>query len=320
MIVRRVAPLAPAVLPLLGALFVMTVAMNLHRQFATDVSGVCCDAADVDIAPPAGDRIPRSGALRPDIYSQRIRFVAAAQFQAAAILAATAFGLAIIAPLALGRDERGRRAYVLLATITGIAAALTFIGANTSPMLHSLLKATVRHEFVEIETYRVAFERLTSVAATTLVIAVTLLLLPVAGDLERRLRTTARRHLLLSHLLFLGTTLLASDVLLKMAAGDWALSYYGTSDREQVGRLVDAIISGWAVYDSLFLAATYIPAAVVLRGRLSRYATDVQPHTAPAWFDRSWLTESPLQEISRALAILGPFLVGQSPKIADLLK
>lgn len=317
---RRWTAFAAMTLPLFGAVLVMAAGLGLHGHFSDNEPPHCCGSSDLKLPAPPGDRVPSTGALRPEIYAQRIRYVAAGQFQVATIFAAIGFGLALAVPLAFGNTQHGRTSYAIAAVTLGITAALTFIGTTTSPALHALLELTVEHEFASIETFRILLEQLTSVAATVLVVTASLLLFPVSGNLETRLRTTAERHTALSYLLALGTALLAGDVLLKRAAGQWSLSYFVDPDCAVLRELVDGIVSGWAVYDSLFLAATYIPAAVVLRGRLARYASEVDVQPPPAWFDKTWLTISPLQEISRLIAILGPFLVGQASDIANLLK
>jgi len=310
---------APAILPIGCALIVMASALWLHGTLSTRPAGQCCGSVDVTIPPPPGDRVPHPGNLRPELYARRINYVAALQFQVATIVASLMCGAALIYPRICRREDRARGVFIFIILAVGTFFAATVINEDTSPTLHALIEMTMRHEFASIETMRFAFERTTSVTATLLIAVASLFMLPVSGGRQTRIRELASRHTGLSYLLAVGTTLLAADVLLKMCAGRWAIAYYVKPAQDSLAELVDGIVSGWAVYDSLVLAAAYIPATVVLRGRLQREARRVNVKDPPEWFDPQWLTISPVQEISKILAILAPFLVGQVQDITKLL-
>ena len=315
---RKLLALAPALLPILCAIFVTFVAMFMIGTFAKR-SKVCCGSADIERIQPPEKRMPKNEHLLPELYARRIDYVAGAQFQVAGIVATFGFGGALLLAQIRRGDRRRRLAFAAAIMAFGIIFPLTTIRPETSASLHDLLVRTVQNEFASIETFRITMERLTSTAAILLILIACLLLFPVHGSVESRLRETAKRHGELSYLLALGTVLLVGDVLLKMLAARWAAEYFVAPQREQIASLVQGIASGWAVYDSLVLAAAYIPAAIVLRSRLRKYAAEVDLKTPPAWFEKEWLVTSPMQEVSRLLAILAPFLVGKATDIAALL-
>jgi hypothetical protein len=314
---QKLREFAPALLPIFCATVVTVVAMAMIVTFVQ--SEGCCSAADIQKADPPQDRIPRSGNLLPELYAHRIDYAAAAQFQAAGIAATIGFGGALLIAQIRKGNRRQRLGFALGIITLGILSAMTTIRPETSASLHHLLQRTVQTEFPSIETFRIGMERMTSVAAFLLIALAGLLLLPVQGDPESRLRESVKRHGELSYLLALGTVLLVGDVLLKMVAAKWAVAYYVGAQREALASLVQGIASGWAVFDSLVLAAAYIPAAVVLRSRVRDYASKVDQKTPPSWFDKDWLVTTPLQDVSRLLAILAPFLVGKATDIAALL-
>lgn len=309
--------IAVAMLPILCVAFVTVVAISLMGVFAS--SDGCCGPADIKQLAISKDRLPADGNLPPELYARRIDYVGAAQFQALGIVATLGFGGAILVAQIRRGNRRRRIAFSVVMLVFAVVFAVTTIGPETSASLHNLLERTVRTEFAPIETFRITIERITSASSVLLILIASLLLLPVHGDIESRLRQLVRRQTELSYLLALGTVLLVGDILLKRCAARWAAAYFTGDAHTSVLNLVDAITSGWAVYDSLVLAAAYIPAAVVLRNRLRHYAAEVDQKTPPAWFEKEWLAATPLQEVSRLLAILAPFLVGKATDIAALL-
>lgn len=315
--IRKLRAVAPAFLPILCAFVVMVVAMAMLATFARPKG--CCGASDIQRLDPPKERIPHPGNLLPELYARRIDYAAAAQFQAAGIAATLGFGGALLIAQIRRGNRRWRLSFAAAIIALGVLTAATTIRAETSASLHHLLQQTVQTEFPSIETFRIGMERMTSVASFLLIVIAGLLLLPVHGDIENRLRESVKRQGELSYLLALGTVLLVGDVLLKLVAARWAVAYFVPPQRDAIASLVQGIGSGWAVFDSLVLAAAYIPAAVVLRSRLRTYASEVDLKAPPSWFDREWLVTSPLQEVSRLLAILAPFLVGKATDIAALL-
>jgi len=186
---------------------------------------------------------PTVAKLSPDTYARRIHYVAAAEFQAVAIAAALGFGFLLLLRLACDTESGWRFGFATAMVVLACVSATLLITPERPSPLHTLLRATA------LQNFQIAFERATGVAAAVLVTVAALL----------------RRQRDLWYLLLLGAVLLAGDVLLAMFAGRWAAT--------GVDELVNAIVFGRIVFDTLFLAATWIPAAIVNTIRCD----DVQP-------------------------------------------
>jgi hypothetical protein len=297
-------------LPLVCALFVMSAAFLVSVVLMKGSDGDCCTAKDLVLQPSANAQAQRAaGTLTPDMYSGRARYIAAVQVQLVAIATAVCVGTFML--LRLVRKRPGRIAFVLLVLAFGAISAGLLINERQSPAFHALMLTTVAREFPVVEDMRFVLERSTAVAATVLGGIASLFLLPQGRDLEA-LRRTAAHYRSLTYLLAIGTFLLGADVLARTVLGMWATTYF---DDKVVDSLVESIVAGWGVYDSLFLAAIFIPTALVLRFRIQELTANVDRNAPPDWFDAQLLSESPLQILSRAGAILTPFLVGQASNL-----
>jgi hypothetical protein len=299
-----------SVLPLVCALFVMSAAFFVSVVLMKGSAGACCTAEDLVLKLSDDAQAQRAaGTLTPDMYAGRARYIAAVQVQLAAIATAVCVGVWMLLRLVCNRPRR--IAFVLLVLGFGAISAGLLINERQSPAFHALMLKTVAREFSMVEDVRFALERSTAVAATLFAGIASLLLLPQGRGLDA-LRRTAAHYRLLTYLLPIGTVLLGADVLARTVLGMWATTYFANKN---IDPLVESIVAGWGVYDSLFLAAIFIPTALVLRFRIQELTANVDRNAPPDWFDAQLLSESPLQILSRVGAILTPFLVGQASKL-----
>jgi hypothetical protein len=287
--------------PLLSALVLMVVLAMIRGGFAAGGQQL----AD----PPPG--------TPAEAHAGQLDFIVAMQVQVAAILAAVVVGIAL-AWSAIRARTRSEMPIVLAILLLGAVAFTVLILDSQSPDEYDrLMTKTVEttKPLVDVIHIRLALDRITAGAATILAIATTFVLFPAKGD--DRLRATVGSYRCLSYLLTAGTMLLASHVLTNTVLMSWAATYYPAgASRAPVVALGKSLINAWGVYDSLFLAATYIPAAAIVRTRLRNWGlSEVDPKAIPSWFDPKWLLSNSLEDIGRAAATLTPFIVGQAANL-----
>jgi hypothetical protein len=293
-----------AIAPLLAALVLLPTLAIIHGAFATKVR------------PPLGTS---EFTLTAERYAGRLDFTAALEVQVISIVVAVAVGIGL-AMSAIRKSARSDRRVIAAIIAIGVVAALIIILDEQSPPEYgALLKETVAQHLTEVNTLRLTFELMTALTATILGIATALVLLPAEGDaIIPRLEAAAESYRRVSYLLTVGTIVLAADIYTKTVLTKWAVTYFTSEvDKAAVAALGKSIVTGWGVYDSLFLAATYIPSALLLRTRLRVWGTAVDLKTAPAWFNAKWLSDTSLEDVGRAAATLTPFIVGQA---ANLIK
>jgi len=300
-------------LPLVSALLVMSIAAVTRDRLEKGISATgCCNAGRLHLPDIAATKTPaQQRTLTPEMYASRLNFIAAVQIHIVAIIAAAVVGLVLMyKKLNLGTQSWPVR----IAFIIGIASlfALLLLDEQPSPALEMLEARTVATEFPRVHLLRFAMEQSTVVAATMLVAAASLLLLPPKGDPLAKLKATSDGYHRLSYLLNAGTLLLGADVLTKAVLMQWTESYFSGADQKSIHTLTERIVAGWGVYDSLLLAATYIPTALILKGRLKAWTAEGQLTEPPTWFNPKWLAEGPLAELGRIAAILAPFVIGQA--------
>ncbi|MEA2164280.1 MAG: hypothetical protein QOK37_2407 [Thermoanaerobaculia bacterium] len=291
-----------AIAPLLSGLVLMTVLWFIHCRFAA--------YARPGVTDPAVK-------LTLDTYSGRLDFMGAMEVQITAIIVAivVGFGLAVSAIRTLGRSARP---IVWIIVFLGALALTILIKDDQSPREYGeLLDKTAASQVSHINAIRLGLEGSTALAATVLAIATALVLYPAEGDAIHRLEAAAESYRRLSYLLTAGTILLASDIFTKTILTKWAVAYYVTEPDKgaAVAALGKSIVTGWGVYDSLFLAATYIPSALLVRTRLRKGGEVIDTKAAPAWFNIKWLSDTSLEDIGRAAATLTPFIVGQAANL-----
>jgi hypothetical protein len=122
----------------------------------------------------------------------------------------------------------------------------------------------------------------------------------------------------LQAILYAGTFLLVTGVLLKKTIYEWSLAYLVQDETTAVVRtFLETLLTMEGVFYTLVLAAAYLPASLVL---LRRAQLLVEPTLSTTEKEASLkeygLTFSLKDSLPRILAILGPFLTGSA---ADLL-
>jgi hypothetical protein len=161
-----------------------------------------------------------------------------------------------------------------LQTIAGIARAVTFAAACT----------------------------LAAMACTTLGAAAT-------GPTEDRLRLDIER---LQTVLYLGGALLALAILEFKLFFDWVVLAFPSPQQEQLRPIIAASVAGSGALYSLFLAATYWPASLVLRSRATALSRQLSPdllHTERStWLESRGLVPSWARTAMRVAVVLGPYL------------
>ena len=98
------------------------------------------------------------------------------------------------------------------------------------------------------------------------------------------------------------------------------------ADRQELMNLAEGLKIFWGSTLTLLLAAVYVPAAVILRGRSLRLAGQVNPQALPAqietWMKDRGLMGSWTTQLAKAIAMLSPLLSGPlatfAAKLADV--
>jgi len=155
--------------------------------------------------------------------------------------------------------------------------------------------------------------------------ALSTLLLPSAecGD-ERCLRD---RTDLLKLILAVGTALLVVDVVREDALFRWAVAFIdpsNTTTATTIQSLTSTIVAVRGVQGTVFLAAIYLPAALILRARAWRTvpASAATIPEATQWLrDRGLLDSSAAAQLRPVVAVLLPLITGMlSGPAADVLR
>jgi hypothetical protein len=308
--------LLPMILPLCAAFTIMLIAVTVQHAFAGEAVTGCCGLRALHLPQPRSPIDPAGNVvLTAESYAGRVNYTAASEVAVVAVATALIVGF-IVATISIRSGRAATQAtFVVIALALGSIAAITVITQDISPALFRIADMTIARECGRIELLQVWFERAIAIAATLLVAAAGLLLLPLAKEPEKRVEETISNHGRLSYLLACGTILLVSGVVLKLSLGRWAETYFlTTGNKASVRILVDSIVGSWGVYYSMFLACTYIPAAAVLRTRLRRLASTTTLPAGP-WQDAQWSATAIAQDLGRVTAILAPLLLSQAPEI-----
>lgn len=187
------------------------------------------------------------------------------------------------------------------------------------PQMHELLGCTAKADlpFVIELAY---WTNVAGLAVTLCLVAASCAILaPPRRGRHGALELAARMDRL-RVLLYSGTLALVTAVLRVNVTTQWALSYLAPeSDKDKVrvvatkviGELASAFTTTQAASNTLLLAAVYVPAFLVLRGRAARLADGRMPPPArEKWLKERGLSFSFSEYVPRIVAILGPLLAG----------
>lgn len=117
---------------------------------------------------------------------------------------------------------------------------------------------------------------------------------------------------------YLGTAVLVTAIIRLHSFFGWALSYYVREDAGNLSglrSLLETIASAWGIYATMLLLAMFFPTFVILNLRAFQLAQRQIPDETHAkrkeWLDNHGLAISNLQYLSKAAAIVSPFMIGQ---------
>jgi len=291
-----------ALAPLLSALVLMAILWVIRLSFATDVRpGVATPARTLTVEANAG----------------RLDFTAALEVQVTSIILAMVVGVGLAISALRNRTASEKVVVGTILFFAAVALAVVILDKQSPPEYDDLLAKTVANQLINVKDLSLDFAGMTAIAATILATATAFVLWPTESDRLRRLEAAAESYRRLSYLLTVGTILLVSDIFTKTVLTRWAAAYYVLpADKATIAALGKSIVNGWGVYDSLFLAAAYIPAALIVRTRLRNWGlSEFAAKPIPAWFDPKWLLGNSLEDVGRAAATLIPFIVGQAANL-----
>jgi len=133
-----------------------------------------------------------------------------------------------------------------------------------------------------------------------------------------RMKQLSTRMKTLRIILYAGTLLLITAILLKKAIYQWALAYTPQDDALEIARnFVASLLTLEGGFYTLVLAAAYLPAALVLQRRAQvLVGLSLDEAEQEVKLKEYGLNFSLKESLPRILAILGPFLTGP---VADFL-
>lgn len=192
------------------------------------------------------------------------------------------------------------------------------------PEIHMAIFQTIFKEAISVDVPEIAqitniLNSLGNAAVFSLLIAICATLLPFQDEsLQGGMKALSTRMKYLRIILYTGTALLVTAILLKKSIYQWTLAYTPQDDAlETASNFVTSLLTLEGGFYTLVLAAAYFPAALVLQRR-------AQLMVGPSLDDAEQETKlkeygfnfSLKETLPRILAILGPFLTGP---VADLL-
>jgi hypothetical protein len=225
----------------------------------------------------------------------------------------------------VGERVKGRRgaltvvlifAWAAAAALLPIQRAATDVGAPAP----RLLLETVGRMLPDINTYNRLFDALGMTVGIMLAVAACAVIRGDAGgDTEALL---SRRLWLLRRVLYAGAAALVVSVVRLSVTLNWGGNFLPapeTPEGKAVSTLITGIVNALGIYYTLLLAAVYVPAALVLRGRVQALvvASGVPPEKREEFLKARGLALSYAQYLPRLVAILSPLLAGP---FAELLK
>lgn len=226
----------------------------------------------------------------------------------------------------LGARPEGWRGWLIVALAVAWAAFIASLstiwltGERSAPAPW-LLSQTVGRMLPRINIYNRLFDALGLTVGVMLAAAACAAIRRDEGP-DPDGAALAGRMRLLRTLLFVGAAALVVSVVRLSVTLNWGGSFLPaaeTPEGKNASTLITGIVSALGVYYTLLLAAVYVPAALVLRGRA--YSLAVAQEPAPEkrgeWLKARGLALTLPEYLPRILAILSPILVGP---VADLIK
>jgi hypothetical protein len=262
--------------------------------------------------------------LQATRYSGRITWV----FLMLSYMLLSLAGLAVASSLIYKTfSDWGKRPFMWMLVALLLSAALGFslhyFQDLYMPILKSLLLKTVKVDMGEIVEITNRVNSIGFTASFALVPASCAILLPPnKNSSPEGLKELSKRMNYLRLVLYVGTLLLVTGVLLMRSIFHWSLTFVaragGADGFEKIEGLTSNIVSAEAGFYTLILAGVYLPAAFILQRRArSLQGLPKEPSEKNQKLQDYGMTFSFRESLPRIVAILGPFLVGP---IGDLVK
>jgi hypothetical protein len=243
------------------------------------------------------------------------------------------------------RNENGATRSTVFLVLSLLFGSLLFLfPRNYAPIMMDILEATIAKDGhfgipIVFGTMNI-INSLTYSAAFMLVFASCAIVLPrksmakanITGDdadktnkpMDDASRENVNRVATISEqmkdlrlVLYFGTFLLIIGVLRMSAVTQWTLAFISPDNVEAAKSLYISMASVVGGFNSLILAAVYLPAAYILQKRAQLFAKELPLDTQKEVLESKEFTFSLREALPRVLAILGPLLIGP---IGELFK
>ena len=193
-----------------------------------------------------------------------------------------------------------------------------------NPKIHMAIFLTIFGKAITADVPAIAqitniLNSLGNAAVFSLLIAICATLLPSQDDsFPGGMKQLSTRMKYLRIILYTGTLLLVTAILLKKSIYQWSLAYTPQDDAIDTARnFVTSLLTLEGGFYTLVLAAAYFPAALVLQRRAQLLVgTSLDETEKEIKLKEHGMNFSLKESLPRILAILGPFLTGP---VADLL-
>ena len=320
-----------ALLPFLAvAIVYVTEAFTRTSFFVCDRSGIECESIPGNIwkvlkvdsdsgKPPAGE-LPGNDEERKVIalrYSGRMTWSILREFYLYVCLACLGIGSVLTSRSVPRRGILWGFATLLLSGIVGLYF-------YRHPQVHmtifmAIFAKAITPDLPAISDLTNRLNSLANAALFALLVASCAALLPSQDESPPGgLKQLSERMKYLRLILYAGTTLLVTTILLKKSIYQWALAYTVQDAALETARdFVASLLALDGAFYTLVLAAAYLPAALVLYRRAqSLVGPSLEAGEQETKLQAYGLNFSLKEAIPRILAILGPFLTGPA---ADLI-
>jgi hypothetical protein len=247
------------------------------------------------------------------------------------ILGVVAF---ITSYLLISKSPANARAASVVVVSLLLGLALYFVPDHLMPVMGAIFNNTIGNSDAKIGmpviygTMRL-LNSFTYAAAFSIVFASCAIL--VLGDtnteeaaadddgLSNKLELISERMGYLKIILYVGTFLLIAGVLRMSALSQWTLSFISPNAVEAAQSFSNSVVAVAGGFNTLILAAVYLPAAYILqrRARLAVMRLPLKPEDREQKLKDKGLTFSFRESLPRVAAMLGPLLAGP---IGDLFK
>jgi len=205
-----------------------------------------------------------------------------------------------------------------------IPAGMVGLFFHANPQLHMAIFLTLFENAITPDVPTIArninfLNSLGNAALFSLLLASCILLRPVQNEsLPESLKELSMKTKDMSIILYTGTALLVTAIMLKDAIYQWSLAYTAQDSSIEIARdFITSLLAWEGGFYTLVLAAAYLPAMLVLQRRAQLLMGPAVSETEKEIkFKELGMNFSLKESLPHILAILGPFLTGP---VGDLL-